>query len=244
MLHQFFNRGQLLLFFRRNQRNGNPFGAGAASTANPVHIIFRRIRQVVIHHKWQLIDIQTSRSNIGCHQDIQFAFLEFGQRGDPLLLRLFAMNRIGGKTVTNQITREFFRAVTRVAEYDHLRDFLLAHQLRQYCAFTPQLHRMHALLNLLRGLVLARHFDQQRRFLELISQLLDFRGERCGKQQGLTVCRQQGENAANIGQKAHIQHAVCLVHHQYFHARQVNRFLLHVIQQAPRRCHQNFDTSA
>ena len=51
------------------------------------------------------------------------------------------------------------------------------------------------------------------------------------------MLRQQRENLANIADKAHIQHAVGFVHDEHLDFRQIQRALLHVIQQTPRRRH-------
>ena len=41
--------------------------------------------------------------------------------------------------------------------------------------------------------------------------------------------------------EAHVQHAVCFVQHQHLHLSQIQHALLHQIQQAARRGHQNVD---
>ena len=57
----------------------------AASTADAMNVVFRRIRQIVIDHERQLINIQDRRATSVATR-IESPFLEFGQRRQPLLL--------------------------------------------------------------------------------------------------------------------------------------------------------------
>ena len=47
-----------------------------------------------------------------------------------------------------------------------------------------------------------------------------------------------------VGQEAHVEHAVGFVEHQHLHLRQVHRLLLHVIEQTTRRGHEDFHATA
>jgi hypothetical protein len=70
---------------------------------------------------------------------------------------------------------------------------------------------------------------------------LNLRGERGGEQHGLSRGGHCPNNALQVGQEAHIKHAVRLIDHQDFEAFQLHITLLHEIQQAPRSRNQDFD---
>ena len=94
------------------------------------------------------------------------------------------------------------------------------------------------------GGVAARHLDRDRLVQETGRQLLDVAGKSGRKHQVLALFRQQVDDALQIGQKAHVQHAVGLVHHQDLRLRQVQRLLLHVVEQAARGGDQDFHPGA
>ena len=55
---------------------------------------------------------------------------------------------------------------------------------------------------------------------------------------------QQADDALQVGQEAHVQHAIGLVQHQDADLTQVHVLLFHVIQQAARRGDQDFAATA
>ncbi len=75
-------------------------------------------------------------------------------------------------------------------------------------------------------------------------QLLDLRRERGREQQRLAMRRQQVDDALQVGQEAHVEHAVGFVQHQHAHLRQVHAALLHVIEQAARRGNEDLHAAA
>jgi hypothetical protein len=68
------------------------FLAGPASAANAVHIVFRYIGQLVVHHAWQLIDVKAARRDIGGNQHPYFPVLEIRQRAGARTLAFVAVN--------------------------------------------------------------------------------------------------------------------------------------------------------
>src|SRR5690606_23216212 len=65
-----------------------------------------------------------------------------------------------------------------------------------------------------------------------------------GEQQVLAPLGQQGENLADIVNKAHVEHAVRFVEDEDFHLRQVEGLLLDVVEEPPGGGHQDIDTLA
>ena len=54
--------------------------------------VFRHLRQVVIDHVRDVIDVQAARSDVGGHQYLKASFLESAQSSIPLGLAAVAMN--------------------------------------------------------------------------------------------------------------------------------------------------------
>ncbi|MNV38024.1 hypothetical protein D3C71_1295620 [compost metagenome] len=129
-------------------------------------------------------------------------------------------------------------------EHQHLLPVTFTDHLGQQFPLTLLVYEVHALFDLLRRGIAARHFNRCRVVQQLVGQPFDIVGEGRREQQVLTLGRQLGQHAADIMDKAHIQHAVGFVQHQNFNFGQVNGALVFQIQQATRCCHQNVDAAA
>src|SRR5450830_2153871 len=120
LLDQLFDVFQHFVLIHADQRHGFALGASTARAADTVHIVFWNVRQVVVHHVWQLIDVNTARSDVGGDQHLQGAILEFGQRARAGRLALVAVNCQRADTVRAQFD-QFIGAVLGAGKYQHLR---------------------------------------------------------------------------------------------------------------------------
>ena len=94
-------------------------------------------------------------------------------------------------------------------------------------------------------LILTGDFDHERIGLEeVLREPGDVGRERSRKHQTLTVGRQKLEDAADVRQEAHVEHAVSLVEHDDLDLREIRRALLDMVKQTARRRRQNFDAAA
>ena len=92
--------------------------------------------------------------------------------------------------------------------------------------------------------VAARHLDQLRVLQHLVGEALDLVREGGREQQALALLGQQGEDALDVGDEAHVEHAVGFVEHQHLDLRQVDRLLLDVVEQPARRGDDDLDAAA
>src|SRR4029450_1603465 len=83
-----------------------------------------------------------------------------------------------------------------------------------------------------------------RRAQDILDQVPDRLRHGSGEQQGLSLRRQVPYNPPDIGEKAHIEEAVCLVEYQHFEMRQIDCPLTHVVEEAARASDSNVDSSA
>src|SRR3546814_10053970 len=66
--------------------------AGAGGTADAVHVAFRHVRQLEVHHMADAGDVDAAGSNVGGNQHADAASLEIGQGTLALALRLVAVD--------------------------------------------------------------------------------------------------------------------------------------------------------
>ena len=85
--------------------------------------------------------------------------------------------------------------------------------MSEQTALVVTVHAVNLLCNIRRRFVPARDFDQHRCLQHPVSELFNLIGEGGGKQKALTLLGQQTNDAHNIGDEAHIEHAVRLIEH-------------------------------
>jgi hypothetical protein len=129
-------------------------------------------------------------------------------------------------------------------EHQHLAHVARLYQVGEQRAFAGGLDFIHLVRNEVGGRVAARDLDRHRRAQYLMRELLDLVGKGRREQQVLPLHGEQGDDAPDVGHEAHVEHAVGFVEHQNFHARQIDRFLLHVIEEPAGRGNEDFDPAA
>ena len=75
----------------RDKTHCDPGRTGASGSSDAMGVVHRRARQIVIHHRGELHDIQPTRGQISRHQHLHFAGLEIGQRLRTRTLTEFAI---------------------------------------------------------------------------------------------------------------------------------------------------------
>ncbi|OMP13915.1 hypothetical protein COLO4_00638 [Corchorus olitorius] len=247
-LDQLFDIGQQALIARGEQRQCVARSAGTTRAANAVHVVFCVERQVEVDYARHLRDVETARCHVGGDQHIDGTLLERFERLHALGLRLVAVNGVGVDAFALQRTRQTRAADLAVGEHDALaRQALLGtllQQVHERRLLVVVRHGVDDLADILRRGVAAGHFNGLRMTQVAGGQLLDLRRERRREQQRLAVCRQQVDDALQVGQEAHVEHAIGFVEHQHAHLRQVHAALLHVVEQAARRGHEDLHAAA
>ncbi|CFE00772.1 Uncharacterised protein [Bordetella pertussis] len=242
-LDQLLDVEQIALFVGGEQGDRLARRAGAAGAADPVDIVFGVVRQVVVDDAGHAGHVQAARRDVGRHQHFQIAGLERLERLHAVALGLVAVDRLGLHAVTLELARQPRGADLGVGKHD---DLLQAARLDQVHHRRPLGIAMHLVGDLRDGVgrgVARGDFDLHRVVQVRTAQLADFIAERGREQQPLALRRQQADDAFEIGQKAHVEHAVGLVEHQDADLAEVDVLLLDVIEQAPRRGHQDFATA-
>ena len=124
-------------------------------------------------------------------------------------------------------------------EHQHLLPVLLDNQLPQYRRLGFLIYRVYPLFHTFSGGIAWRHLDLDGIVQDTFRQLPDLIGEGRRKQQVLAFGRQRLQDTPDVVDKAHIQHAIRFIKHQYLDFVKAHLTLLVQVQQAPRRRHQN-----
>ncbi|CCK01729.1 hypothetical protein BN129_172 [Cronobacter sakazakii 701] len=192
----------------------------------------------------QLFDIQTTRGDVCCHQHTNTAGFEIRQRAGTGALALVTVDSRGGNAIFIQLFRQMVSAVFGARKHQHLLPVAVANQIRKQLPLAFFIHEMHMLRHLLRGGVAARHFHFFRVMQQFFRQRFNVVGEGRGEEQVLTLRRQFRQHAADIVNKAHVQHTVGFIQHQHFHLIELHRVLMFEIEQTTRRCDKHVHAAA
>ncbi len=243
LIDQPLDAAQQADFVRRHQRDGLAVAPGPAGTADAVHVIVRHVRQVVVDHQRQLVDVDAAGGDVGCHQHAYIAVLETFQRPRAGTLALVAVNGGAFQTVRIELLGQAVGTVLGAGKHQHLLPVVAADQPGQQLALAALVDGVGHLRDLADGRVARRDVDFHRLVQELRRQRTDVARERGREQQRLPLFGQQGKNPANVADEAHVQHAVGLVQYQDFDPVQNAVALLQVIQQAAGCGHQHVKTA-
>src|SRR6185437_3683634 len=94
---QLFDVAQIGQFLAaRDQRDRDALGAGARGAADAVDIGLRNVRKVEIDHMADAVDVDAAGGNVGGDQRADFAGAEGRQHALPVVLRLVAVDGVGG----------------------------------------------------------------------------------------------------------------------------------------------------
>ena len=239
LVHELLNLVELVHVLLGHKRNGPTQLAGTARTANTVDVIGRLGRHVKVHDVAHVANVDAAGEHVGCHQHVDSTVAE-GRKGTLALgLTAVAVNRGGLDALALQTTAAAVGAVLGAHKDDSALRSLLFEELGQQVVLGLDGHREHKLIDGIGGRCGGRDLHAGR----VAHQVGDFthgllvEGRR--EQQRLTLGRRLAHNAADGGQKAHVEHAVGLVEHQDLNLVQVAGTLLDKIDQTARRCDQD-----
>ena len=235
LVHELLNLVELIDVLLGHKRNGPAQLAGAARTANAVDIVGRLGRHVKVHNVAHVANVDAAGKHVGCHQHVNGTVAE-GRKGTlALSLAAVTVNRGGLDALALQTTAAAVGAVLGAHKDDRALRALLFEELGQQVVLGLDGHREHKLVDGVGGRR-GRCDLHASRVAHQVGDLAHSLLVKCGReQQRLALGRRLAHNAADGGQKAHVEHAVGLVEHQHLDLVQVAGALLDQIDQTARR---------
>ena len=224
-----------------DKAHGQARCAGAAGTADAVHIVFGVERHVKVEHRRHILDVQAAGRHVGANQQIDFALFEGLERFQTLVLALVAMQRCRLQAFSLQRAGQPRAAELAVDEHESLLDAAGFENLVQGAALVIGADAVEMLLDRRGRGIGAGHLDGDRVLQVARRQALDLGRESRREQQGDAFFGQVAQDALQIRQKADVQHAVGLVKHHVLDLVEHRVLGLDVIQQTTRRGDQHLD---
>ena len=207
---------------------------GAASAANAVDVDLWIGRDVDIDHRFEPVDVQTTRGDVGRDQYRAATIGELDQHLIAFALLQVAIQRQRVKTVGLQGSKQIAALLFGVAEGqctdrpvvleqrgDSLQAFFMFDLVKTLADFAV--------------LVLFQQFDFLRIAQKLVRQLSDTLRVGGRKEHGLAADRAMFGDDHDVIVETHVEHAVGLVEHQCIECVKTQATAFKVIHEAPRR---------
>ena len=181
----------------------------------------------------QGLDIDASGGDIRGHQDPKLPCLEARQGFGALGLRPVPVDALGLDALAIQERGQTVCPVLGTGEDEGIIHVTVVEELHQQRTFQARGHRVNSLLHTLGRSCPTLQGDLRRIPEDLASQRLDRRRHGGAEEERLLRGRHVSQDPANVGQEAHVQHAVGLVQDQVLEPRQGRVAILEVVQEPP-----------
>ena len=238
---QLFNFTKVVGLLGREQGIGDAGQPGASGAADTVDIVFGVVRHVEVDHMADARHVEAARGDVGRDQHGDGAGFKAVQFPDAVGLLHVAVDLPGGKPGLLEHVGKFAHVLLTVAEDDGVLDLGPGKQLAQGHTLRPRSR----LDDELRDRRIGRRGPRDLNLLgvghELVGELLDRPGHRGREQQRLADARQLGADLLDVGDEAHVEHAVGLVDNQQAAGVQHDLAAAEQVHQPARRGDQDID---
>ena len=229
---------------RGDEKDRLTTAASATGAADAVHVRLGVIRDVVVDHVGDALDVETAGSHVGGHQDVQAAVLELVHGALALLLRNIAVD--GGRIVAGllEAVRHLFGLVLSAAEDN---DGIVVDDLKD-AGKRVHLVTVRGQQEALRDVVISAALGLDRDLRRIVEVLLRQTADRVrhgGREEcDLLVFRGVLQDALHVFLEAHVEHLVRLIKHEEAQLGDVQRALLQVVDDATRGAHDDLRAAA
>ena len=229
--HQPFNSGNVMTFIGTSKGDGVAARAGAGSTPDAVDVVLSCIRQIVVYYQLNVCDVDASGGDIGRDKHAVQAALESSQSLAALRQGAVGVDLGSGMAQGAHAHGDLLGAELGAGE-DQDGAAIVLEDLLEETGLVFLLHEEELLGDLLGGLPRVRYLHPGRHLEESIRHLDDGLRHGGGEKQGLSACRQLGEDLFQLRSEAHVQHAVGLVQDDYVGLGDIQTAALQVVDEA------------
>ncbi len=243
---QLFDRGQRLGIRRRHQRDGGTRAPGAAGAADAMHVILGMVRHVEIENVAHLGNVEPARGHVARDQKRDLAVAEGLERIGARTLVHVAVQRDRGKSVAHQRAVQLRHLGLAIAEDDAvLQVFGAADEPAQHLALLFRIagggnQRLRGGGDGAGG---AGDFHPHRIGQEGADQALDFRRHSGREKKRLPRERHHFADLLDVGDEAHVEHAIRFVDDQNLDAGEQQLPALVLIEEAAGGRDQDIDAA-
>lgn len=219
----------------------HPLGSSSPRSTDAVHVGFRYVRDVVVDHVFELVDIDSSGGDIGRNEDPSRLFFEIRKCPLTIVLRLVSMDSLGDYSSSHEELHDLVRSVLGSGKYEHVPDFRILQKVDDQTILASFVDVVHALTDGLGGRRNRSNFHFLRITENSSCKSHDIGRHSGREEQCLTLDRDDFQELLDIVYEPHIEHPVRLIEHEYLDVRKRNISLTHEVQKPSRSRDQNID---
>src|SRR6185437_747742 len=240
---QFFDIAQEGPFRSVAKRDRGTVGAGARRPADAVDVALGQIRQLVIDHMRDAVDIDAAGGDVGGDENARFAVAKAGKRTLARGLRFVAVDRLRANPAARQLLSDPVGAVLGAGEDEGARGRAIRQEIGEEGALVALFDEIDALRDALDGGCLRRDRDPNRVGKHAAGEPRRGLGHGRREEERLAALGKRGDDALDIVNEAHIEHAVGLVEDENLDRIEAQMTLLNEVEQAPGRRDENVDAA-
>jgi len=173
-----FQRAQRGMILRSREAEGFTDCQRAPRPSDPMDVILRVFRKVVVHYMRDSVNVNAARGNVRRHEHAHRAALEILEGPQALVLRTIGMQRSSANALLLQLASDPVRAVFGAGEDQHHVQHGIAQEMQQQVQLRIVRHFIDKLRDGRRRIGPSANLHDLGRALELMRQRLDFFGER------------------------------------------------------------------
>jgi len=214
--NRLFDTPQILFLFRCDEREGRAGRLRSGRPADAMNVVFRHVGNIEIHDVAQGGNVDAARGDISSHEDTVLPALEPRERLGSLRLRAIAVDALDLDTGVGEKLGQAVGAMLRAREDQRVVHVLPMEQMQHQGWLEMLWYGIHRMRDPNSRRRPPLDVDGCRRLQHLLRQLCDWRRHRRAEEQRLPfVCRRKVlQHTPDVGQEAHVQHAVGFIQHQ------------------------------
>ena len=207
--------------------NGNAIAFGTCRSANAVHIVFNIVRNIVVYHHRDIVDINAARQYIGCNEHVGCATLELEHHLVAFLLRKVRVHFVAVYLHPHQGAVNFLHLLFLAREDNHAVKVACLKDVFQHFKFLRFVTKV-GFLRYFLGRLAHCELNFNGIFQQSLGQLLYLRRHGGREHDGLAGWRQLFGNGHDVFRETHVEHTVGLIQHKERHFVQINIAQLYV----------------
>ena len=228
------DREEIVLLVRRDERDHLAGGTGACGAAAAVDVVVGGERDVEIHDVRDPLDVDAARRDVGGDQHRILPATKRLERGDAVLLAAVGVDAGRADAAARDGACEAVGVDLALHEHEYRTHALALEERGEERRLAHLRDRIDALHDAARRPLRADH-DRHRIAQDVLRELADLRRHRRREHQRLPLRRERAQDAADVGEEAHVEHAVSLVEDEHLERAEIDVVEAHVIKEPPRR---------
>ncbi len=223
---------EICLLFSITERYRSSLCTCSTSTTDAVDVCLRNIRNLIVDHVFELIDIDPTSCNICRDEDTRRLSFEVCECFLTSWLSLVSMDCLSWYTILSENLHDFIRSTFCPSEYEYCLYALLFEDIEEEWGFVFFIDKIYLLCNNINSRRNRSDRDFCRIYKDTARKLDDLWRHSRWEEKCLFLRRKCCKKFFHIMDKSHIEHSICLIEDKYFYVSKCEVSLGHEVEEA------------